>query len=72
MFFVQLPLIIIEIAMYFRNELLFNGVFKRYNLLEIKDGVYVLNLNDKKSMEHIRFHYLLTKMQLCTLICFWN
>ena len=65
MFFVQLPLIIIEIAMYFRNELLFNGVFKRYNLLEIKDGVYVINPNDKKVWNTLDF---ITYWQKCSCV----
>ena len=38
----------IEITKYFNNDLRFNGVFSRNNLSRIKDGVYVINLDDKK------------------------
>ena len=34
----------------------------------MKDGAYVINLDDKKIKEDIGFHYLLTEMQLYTLI----
>ena len=48
----------------FNYELRFNGVFSRNNLLRIKHGAYVINLNDKKKTvkEHIGFHYLLTEI----------
>ena len=55
------PLNNIEITNYFNDESRFNGVFSRNNLPRIKDGVYVINLNDKIVKEHIGFHYLLTK-----------
>ena len=32
------------------------------------DGAYVINLGDKNLKEYIRFHYLLTQIQLYTLI----
>ena len=36
-----------ELEMYYQNEPRFNGVFSRNNLpLKIKDGVYVINLNE--------------------------
>ena len=34
----------------------------------IKDGAYVTNIDGKKVMEHIGFHYLLSEIQLYTLI----
>ena len=34
-----------------KNEPKFNGVFSRYNLSEIKDGTYVINLNECNSIE---------------------
>ena len=42
------PLTNFEIQKYFQNEPRFNGVFSRDNifLLEIKDGAYVINLDD--------------------------
>ena len=43
------PLNNIEITNYFKYELRFNGIFPRYSLLRIKDGAYVINLDDKNS-----------------------
>ena len=34
------------------------ALFSRNNLPGIKDGVYVIYLDDKKVKEHIGFHYL--------------
>ena len=39
----------IEITNYFNYEPRFNGVFPKNNLPRIKDGAYVINLDDKKS-----------------------
>ena len=41
------PLSNIEITNYFNYEPRFNGVFSRSSLLRIKDGAYVVNLDDK-------------------------
>ena len=38
-----------EITKYINNKLRFNGAFPRNNLFRIKDGVYVINLDDKKN-----------------------
>ena len=38
-----------EITSYFNNEPRFSGVFSRNNLPRIKDGAYVINLDDKKN-----------------------
>ena len=35
-----------EIQKYYRNEPRFNGVYSRDNLLEIRYGAYVINLNE--------------------------
>ena len=43
------PLNNIEITNYFNDEPIFNGVFSRNNLPRIKDGGYVINLDDKNS-----------------------
>ena len=43
------PLNNIEINNYFNDEPRFNSVFPRNNLPRIKDGVYVINLDDKNS-----------------------
>ena len=35
-----------EIQKYYKNEPRFNGVFSRDNLPKIKDGAYVINLDE--------------------------
>ena len=35
-----------EIQKYYKNELRFNGVYSRDNLAKIKDGAYVINLDE--------------------------
>ena len=40
------PLTNFEIQKYYQNELRFNGVYSRDNFTEIKDGVYVINLDE--------------------------
>ena len=53
------PLTNFEIQKYYQNdeqlssqnEPKFNGVYSRYNLSEIKDGAYVINLDEYKSIE---------------------
>ena len=55
----------IEINKYFNYKPRFYGVFSKSNLHRIKDGAYVINLDDKKVKKHIGFHYLLIKIRLC-------
>ena len=52
-----------EFANYFKCEPRFNGVFSGNNLLRVKDGAYVVNLDDKNSKGN-----LLIEIQLYTLI----
>ena len=52
-----------EFANYFKCEPRFNGVFSGNNLLGVKDGAYVVNLDDKNSKGN-----LLIEIQLYTLI----
>ena len=40
------PLTNFEIMKYYENESRFNGVYSRDNLSKIKDGVYVINLDE--------------------------
>ena len=40
------PLSNFEIKKYFQNEPRFNGVYSRDNLTKIKDGAYVINLDE--------------------------
>ena len=39
-----------KIQKYYQNEPTFNGVFSRNNVLKIKDGAYVINLDEFKSI----------------------
>ena len=43
------PLTNFEIQEYYQNEPKFNGVYSRNNLLKIKDGAYVTNLDAYQS-----------------------
>ena len=43
------PLTSFEIQKYYPNEPKFNGVYSRNNLPKIKDGTYVINLDEYKS-----------------------
>ena len=45
------PLTNVEIQKYYQNEHKFNGVYSRNNLLKIKYGVYVINLDKYKSIQ---------------------
>ena len=40
-----------EITKYFNNKPNFNGVFSMNNLSRVKDGVHVINLDERKSKE---------------------
>ena len=40
------PLTNFEIQKYYQNEHRFNGVYSRDNLLKIKDGAYIINLDE--------------------------
>ena len=40
------PLTNFEIQKYYRNEAQFNGVYSRDNLPKIKDGAYIINLDE--------------------------
>ena len=44
------PLTNFEIQKYYWNESKFNGVYAKNNLTEIKDGAYVINLDEFKSI----------------------
>ena len=45
------PLTNFEIQKYDQKEPKFNGVYSRNNLRKIKDGAYVINLDEYKSIE---------------------
>ena len=44
------PLTNFEIQKYYQNKPKFNGVYSRNNLSKIKDGLYVTNLDEFKSI----------------------
>ena len=44
------PLANFEIEKYCQSESKFNGVYSRNNLLKMKYGAYVINLNEYKSI----------------------
>ena len=44
------PLTNFETQKYYQNEPKFNGVYSRNNLPKIKDGAYVINLDEYKSI----------------------
>ena len=45
------PLTNFDIQKYYQNESKLNGVYSRNNLPKIKDGAYVINLDEYKSIE---------------------
>ena len=44
------PLSDFEIQKYYENEHKFNGVYSRNNLSKLKDGSYVINLDEYESI----------------------
>ena len=44
------PLTNSEIHKYYANEPKFNGIYLRNNLSKIKDGAYIINLDEYKSI----------------------
>ena len=49
------PLTDFEIQKYYQNEPRFNGVYSRDNLQRIKDGAYIINLDEHSD---IRTHWV--------------
>ena len=46
------PLTNFEIQKYYQNEPKFNGVYSRNNVPKTKDGAYIINLDEFKSIEN--------------------
>ena len=44
------PLTNFEIQMYYQNEPKFNSIYSRNNLYKIKDGTYIINLDEHESV----------------------
>ena len=56
------PLINFEIQKYYQNEPKFNRVYSRNNLSKIKNGIYIINLDDYESIgTHWIFLYVNAK-----------
>ena len=54
-----------EIKRYYQNEPRFNGVFSRDNRpKKIKDGAYVINLDNMQMLVRIRLIYFVKKVKL--------
>ena len=59
------PLTNFEIQKYYENEPRFNGVFSRDNLPnKIKDGAYVINLDEHEDTVHIGLLYFVKKNEI--------
>ena len=50
MFTAAHPLTNFDIQKYYENEPKFNGVYSRNNLSKIKDGAYIINLDEYESI----------------------
>ena len=46
------PLTNFEMQKYYQNEPKFNGVYSRNNVPKIKDGAYIISLDEFKSIEN--------------------
>ena len=61
------PLTNFEIQKYYQNEPRFNGVYSRDNLIEIKDGTHVINLDEYSD---IGTHWVLLCVNNNDVTCF--
>ena len=63
-----------RIQKYYQNEPKFNGVYSRDNLPKIKDGAYVINLDEFKSIgTHYYYYFLLLFIySLLTIVKIYN
>ena len=59
------PLTNFEIQKYYQNEPRFNGIFSKNNLpKKIKDGAYVISLDEYADVVHIGLLYFVTELKL--------
>ena len=61
------PLKNLEIQKYYQKEPNFNGVYSRNNLCKIKDGAYIINLEEQKS---IGVHWIALYVTAENVTCF--
>ena len=57
-----------EIQKYYQNDPRLNGVYSRDNLTEIKDGAYVINLDEYSDIETHWVNLYVQNMMLLILI----
>ena len=57
-----------EIQKYYQNDPRLNGVYSRDNLTEIKDGAYVINLDEYSDIETHWVNLYVQNMMLLVLI----
>ena len=62
------PLTNFEIQKYYQNEPRFNGVYSRDNLPKIKDGAYIINLDEYSDIGTHCVVYMFIIMMLLVLI----
>ena len=62
------PLTNFQIQMHYGNWLKFNGFYARNNLSKIKDGAYIINLDEYESIELIGLLCMLMIIMWLTLI----
>ena len=62
------PLTNFQIQIYYGNWLKFNGFYARNNLSKIKDGAYIINLDEYESLELIGLLCMLMIIMWLTLI----
>ena len=60
------PLTNFEIQKYYQNEPKFNGFYSRNNLSKIKDGAYIINIDEHNSIGI----YSISMNQSCLIYCF--
>ena len=61
------PLTNFEIQKYYQKERKFKGVYSRHNLPKIKDGAYIINLDE---CESVGTHWIALNMNDDNVTCF--
>ena len=67
------PLTNFETQKYYQNEPIFNGVFSRDNLLKIKDGEFIINLDESFDIgtQWVALYVQIT-MSFISILLVWN
>ena len=61
------PLTNFEMQKCYQNEAIFNGVYSRNNLSKLKDGAYIINIDDNESKET---HWITLYLNAKNVTCF--